>query len=223
MHILLIEDEPRVARAMVKSLEAQRFSVDLAVNGKQGLQLLLEMDYEACILDWNLPGIDGLNLLRRLRKARCGVRVMIVSARQSVADRVCALESGADDFLSKPFDGEELLARVQALLRRPKQLLDTMRVEDLEMDRTRHTVTRAGRPINLSQREYAVLEYLMRNAGRTVTRTMVIEHVWNLNFEGLTNIVDVYINYLRHKIDHGFSKPLIRTTRGVGYRISSGD
>jgi DNA-binding response OmpR family regulator len=223
LRILIIEDEPKVARAITKSLEADHFAVDLAGDGEEGLQLLTEIDYDASVLDWNLPRLDGLALLRRLRKARSNVRVLVISARQDLSDRVCALESGADDFLAKPFACEELMARMHALLRRPKELLDTMRVEDLELDRTRHTVTRAGKLITLTQREYAVLEYLMRNAGRTVTRTMVVEHVWNLGFEGLTNIVDVYINYLRHKIDHGFDKPLIRTTRGVGYRISSSD
>jgi len=202
-------------------LESDHFAVDLANDGLDGLQLLTEIDYDAAVLDWNLPKLDGLTLLRRLRKARSGVRVLIVSARQDLADRICALESGADDYLTKPFSCEELVVRMHALLRRPKELLDVMRVEDLELDRTRRTVTRAGRPIVLTQREYAVLEYLMRNAGRTVTRTMVVEHVWNLGFEGLTNIVDVYINYLRHKVDHGFDKPLIRTARGVGYMIAS--
>jgi len=221
LRILVIEDEPKVARTITKCLESDYFAVDLANDGVEGLQLLTEIDYDAAVLDWNLPKLDGLTLLRRLRKARSGVRVLIVSARQDLADRVCALESGADDYLTKPFSCEELVARMHALLRRPKELLDVMRVEDLELDRTRRTVTRAGKSIVLTQREYAVLEYLMRNAGHTVTRTMVVEHVWNLGFEGLTNIVDVYINYLRHKVDHGFDKPLIRTTRGVGYMIAS--
>ena len=221
MRVLVIEDEPKVARTITKGLESDYFAIDMATDGVEGLQLLTEIDYDAAVIDWNLPKLDGLALVRRLRKMRCDVRILVRSARQGVADRVAALDSGADDFLTKPFACEELVARLHALLRRPKELLDVIRVEDLELDRTRRTVTRAGKPIVLTQREYALLEYLMRNAGHTVTRNMVVEHVWNLGFEGFTNIVDVYINYLRHKIDNGFDKPLIRTTRGVGYRIAS--
>lgn len=221
MRVLVIEDEPKVARTIAKALESDYFAVDVATDGEEGLQLLTEIDYDAAVMDWNLPKLDGLTLIRRLRKLQSGVRLLVVGVRQNVSDCVCALDSGADDYLTKPFACEELVARLHALLRRPRELLDVMRVEDLELDRTRRTVTRAGRPIVLTQREYALLEYLMRNAGRTVTRTMVVEHVWNLAFEGFTNIVDVYINYLRHKIDNGFDKPLIRTTRGVGYRIAS--
>ena len=221
MRVLVIEDEPKVARTIAKALESDYFAVDVATDGLEGLQLLTEIDYDAAVVDWNLPKLDGLTLIRRLRKLQAGVRLLVVGTRQNVSDCVCALDSGADDYLTKPFACEELVARLHALLRRPRELLDVMRVGDLELDRTRRTVTRAGRPIVLTQREYALLAYLMRNAGRTVTRTMVVEHVWNLAFEGFTNIVDVYINYLRHKIDNGFDKPLIRTTRGVGYRIAS--
>src|SRR5215467_7704318 len=149
------------------------------------------------------------------------MRILLLSARKDVSDRVCGLQAGADDYLVKPFSFEELLARVHALLRRPQEFQDQLRVEDLELDRMRHIVTRAGKPIKLTQREYGVLEYLMRNAGRTVTRTMVVEHVWNLGFEGLTNIVDVYVNYLRAKIDDGFDKPLIHTAHGIGYVLAS--
>src|SRR5579859_4107345 len=203
MRILVIEDEPKVARTLVKGLEADHFAVDLAGDGEEGLQLATEIDYDGIILDWNLPKLDGLTVLRKLRKSGSNMRILLLSARKDVSDRVCGLQAGADDYLVKPFSFEELLARVHALLRRPQELLDKLSVEDLELDRMRHMVTRGGKPINLTQREYAVLEYLMRNAGRTVTRTMVVEHVWNLGFEGLTNIVDVYINYLRAKIDHG--------------------
>jgi DNA-binding response OmpR family regulator len=209
MRILVIEDEPKVARTLVKGLEADHFAVDLAGDGEEGLQLATEIDYDGIILDW------------KLRKSGSNMRILLLSARKDVSDRVCGLQAGADDYLVKPFSFEELLARVHALLRRPQELLDKLSVEDLELDRMRHMVTRAGKPINLTQREYAVLEYLMRNAGRTVTRTMVVEHVWNLGFEGLTNIVDVYINYLRAKIDHGYEKQLIHTARGVGYMLSS--
>jgi len=194
VRILIIEDEPKVARTLVKGLEADHFAVDVAVN-------------------------DGLSVLKRLRKSGSPVRVLFLSGRNEISDRVIALQAGADDFLVKPFSFEELRTRIHTLLRRPQELLDKLIVADLELDRMRHLVTRAGKMISLTQREYAVLEYLMRNAGRTVTRTMVVEHVWNLGFEGLTNIVDVYINYLRVKIDQGFGSQLIHTMRGVGYAI----
>src|SRR6478752_5702172 len=221
LRLLVIEDEPKVARTLVKGLEADHFAVDLAGDGEEGLQLATEIDYDGIILDWNLPRLDGLTVLKKLRRSGSQARVLFLSARKEISDRVCCLQSGADDFMVKPFSFEELLVRIHTLLRRPLELLDKLFVADLELDRLRHSVTRAGRNISLTQREYAVLEYLMRNAGRTVTRTMVVEHVWNLGFEGLTNIVDVYINYLRAKIDHGYEKPLIHTARGVGYMLSS--
>jgi two-component system copper resistance phosphate regulon response regulator CusR len=222
VRILIIEDEPKVTRTLVKGLEADHFAVDVATNGEEGLQLSTEIDYDALILDWNLPKLDGLSVLRKLRKSGSPARVLFLSARKEISDRIMALQAGADDFLVKPFSFEELTARLGALLRRPTELLDRLIVGDLELDRMRHLVTRAGKMISLTQREYAVLEYLMRNAGRTVTRTMVVEHVWNLGFEGLTNIVDVYINYLRAKIDQGpGAAPLIQTIRGVGYSIAA--
>lgn len=221
MRILIIDDEPKVARTLVKGLEADHFAVDVATNGEEGLQLAAEVDYDAIILDWNLPKMDGLTVLRKLRRSGSHTRILFLSARKEVADRVMALESGADDYVVKPFSFEEVRVRLHTLLRRPLELMDKLQVGDLEMDRLRHVVKRAEKIIILTQREYAVLEYMMRNAGRTVTRTMVVEHVWNLGFEGLTNIVDVYINYLRIKIDHGFGTPLIHTERGVGYSISA--
>lgn len=221
MRILVVEDESKVARTLAKGLEADHFAVDVAGDGEEGLQLAGEVNYDAIILDWNLPKLDGLTILRRLRKSGSGTRVLLLSARKEESDRICGLRAGADDYLIKPFFYEELLARLHALLRRPLELMDRIRVEDLDLDRMRHIVTRAGKLIKLTQREYAVLEYLMRNAGRTVTRTMVVEHVWNLGFEGLTNIVDVYVNYLRAKIDDGFDKPLIHTAHGIGYVLAS--
>lgn len=222
MRILVIEDEPKIARSLAKNLEAEHFAVDVAYDGEQGLQLAQEVRYDGIVLDWNLPRLDGLSLLRRLRQSGSSTRVLILSGRREVADRVSGLEAGADDYLIKPFSFQELLARLQTLLRRPNELLlDTLKVGDLELDRLRHTVTRAGKSISLTQREYALLEYLMRNAGRIVTRTMVVEHVWNLGFEGLTNVVDVYISYLRAKVDHGFPQPLIHTKRGVGFVIAA--
>jgi DNA-binding response OmpR family regulator len=223
VRILIIEDDVKVGRTLIKGLEADHFAVDLSNDGEDGLQLATEIDYDALIVDWNLPKVDGLTLVRKLRKSGSPARVLFLSARNEVSDRVTALQAGADDFLVKPFAFEELRMRIHTLLRRPQELLDKITVADLELDRMRHTVTRAGKLIALTQREYAVLEYLMRNAQRTVTRTMVVEHVWNLGFEGLTNIVDVYINYLRAKIDHGFSQQLIHTIRGVGYSITANE
>jgi DNA-binding response OmpR family regulator len=221
LRILVIEDEPKIARSLVKGLEEEFFTADLASDGEEGLQMALKTNYDGIVLDWNLPRLDGLTLLRRLRQSGSSTRVLILSGRRDVGDRVSSLEAGADDYLVKPFSFQELLARLHTLLRRPHELMDKITVDDLELDRLHRTVTRGGKRINLTQREYTLLEYLMRNAGRTVTRTMVVEHVWNLGFEGLTNVVDVYISYLRAKIDQGFSKPLIHTKRGIGFMIAS--
>jgi two-component system, OmpR family, copper resistance phosphate regulon response regulator CusR len=223
MRVLIVEDDPKTARILVKALEADHFAVDLASDGEEALQLSTEVDYDALIVDWMLPKLDGIAVLKRLRKAGSPARVLFLTAKNEIADRVAALQAGADDYMGKPFSFEELRARLNALLRRPQELLDKLSVADLELDRIRRQVTRSGKPIKLTQREYSILEYLMRNAGRTVTRTMIVEHVWNLGFEGLTNIVDVYINYLRTKIDSGFSRPLIHTARGIGYQISVED
>jgi DNA-binding response OmpR family regulator len=223
MRILVVEDEPKCGRVLLEGLKAEHFAVDLAADGELGLELATQADYDAIILDLNLPRLDGFTVLRQIRKQRLQVPVLVLSARADIADRVRALNMGADDYLRKPFSFDELVARVHALLRRPRQLLDSLSVADLEIDRIRHITTRAGKPIPLTQREYALLEYLVRNAGRPVTRTMVVEHVWNLGFEGLTNIVDVYINYLRSKVDSGYSKHLIHTVRGIGYVLADPD
>ena len=221
VRILIIEDEPKIALSLVQGFEAEHFSADLAEDGEKGLQLATDIHYDGIVLDWNLPRLDGLSLLRKLRQSGSSTRVLILSGRREVADRVAGLQAGADDYLVKPFSFPELLARMQTLLRRAQETSETLIVADLVLDPQRHTVERAGKPIKLSQREYALLEYLMRNAGRTVTRTMVVEHVWNLWFDGLTSVVDVYISYLRAKIDHGFSPPLIHTTRGVGFMLAA--
>ena len=221
MRILVIEDEPRIALSVVKSLEAEDFSADVATDGEQGLQMARDISYDGIILDLNLPRLDGVSLLKQLRQEGRNTRVLILSGRREVADRVYGLQAGADDYLIKPFSFQELLARLHTLLRRSNESFERLQVDDLELDRTTRSVRRAGKVINLTQREYALLEYLMRNAGRTVTRTMVIEHVWNLGFDGLTNVVDVYISYLRAKIDQGFARPLIHTKRGVGFMLAS--
>ena len=221
MRILIIEDEPKIARSLVQGFEAEHYMVDLAEDGEKGLQLATDIHYDGIVLDWNLPRLDGLTLLRKLRQSGSSTRVLILSGRREVGDRVTGLQAGADDYLIKPFSFQELMARMQTLLRRGQETSETLTVGDLVLDPQTHTVQRAGKPIKLSQREYALLEYLMRNVGRTVTRTMVVEHVWNLWSDGLTGVVDVYISYLRAKVDHGFSQPLIHTTRGVGFVLSA--
>ena len=206
MRILIIEDEPKIARSLSEGFEAEHFAVDLAEDGEKGLELATsQIRYDGIVLDWNLPRMDGLSLLRKLRQAGYTTRVLILSGRREVADRVAGLQAGADDYLIKPFSFQELLARMHTLLRRAQETSELLKVSDLVLDPQRHMVERAGKPIKLSQREYALLEYLMRNVGRTVTRTMVVEHVWNLWFDGLTSVVDVYISYLRAKIDRDFS------------------
>jgi DNA-binding response OmpR family regulator len=220
LRILIIEDEPKIARSLVQGFEADHFMVDLAEDGEKGLHLATDNRYDGIVLDLNLPRLDGLSLLRKLRQSGSSTRVLILSGRREVADRVSGLQAGADDYLIKPFSFQELLARMQTLLRRGQETAERLMVGDLFLDPQTHTVERAGKPIKLSQREYSLLEYLMRNAGRTVTRTMVVEHVWNLWADGLTGVVDVYISYLRAKVDHGFPEPLIHTKRGVGFMLS---
>ena len=221
MRILVIESESRLARTIALVLKSSNFAVDLAAAALEALQLATEIDYDGIILESNLAPLEGLTVLRRLRRAGTTSRILMLGGTASIPDCIAALGAGADDYLMKPFASEELLARMHALLRRPREICDKITIGDLELDRTRHTVSRGGKSIKLTQREYSVLECLMRNAGRTVTRAMMVEHVWNLGFEGDTNIVDVYIKYLRQKVDTGFAKPLIQTARGLGYLISA--
>jgi DNA-binding response OmpR family regulator len=221
LRILVVQEDGEVARVARRFLEGDGFKVEVCANGDEALQLATATSYRAIVLDWNLPGLDGLSMLKKLRQAGRTTRVIFLSARNAVPDRVLALRSGADDYIGIPFSVDELLARLYALLRRPEALLDKLTVGDLELDRLRRAVIRAGKPIRLTQREYSVLECLMRNEGRLVTRSMVIEHVWYEHCPGTTSIVDSYIAYLRAKIDHGFEKPLIHTKHGAGYYISA--
>jgi len=221
MRILIVEDDAALSGFLRKGLEAEHHAVDTAHEGSQGRAMALEFDYDLVVLDLNLPGMDGLAVLKSVRQHKTNLPVMILTARSRVEDRVQCLDSGADDYLVKPFSFLELSARVRVLLRRkqlPSELVLTVR--DLSLDRVQHRVERAGRYIELTTKEYALLEYLMRNSGRRVTRAMIIEHVWNMNFDSTTNVVDVYINYLRRKVDDGFSPALIHTVRGVGYQLS---
>jgi heavy metal response regulator len=221
MRILIVEDDAALASFIHKGLEAEHHAVDTANSGEQGCGMALEFDYDLVILDLNLPGTDGVSILKAFRQRKANVPVMILTARSAIEDRVQCLDFGADDYLVKPFSFIEMSARVRALLRRSHAPLESvLTVRDLRLDRVERKVERCGRRIELTTKEFALLEYLMRNAGRRLTRAMIIEHVWNLTFDSTTNVVDVYINYLRRKVDDGFSPHLIHTVRGVGYQLS---
>lgn len=217
--ILVVEDEPKVSGFLVAGLQSEDFTVDLAEDGHLALDLLTANRYEVIILDLNIPKMDGLSVLARLREKGFATPVIVLTARSAVEDRVKGLEAGADDYVVKPFSFDELLARIRALLRRQAAPQLTLRAGDLELDRVHRKVTRAGHPIELTQKELAVLECLIENAGQPVTRSMLYERVWNTRDEGMTNLVDVYVNYLRSKVDKNFEPKLIQTVRGVGYRL----
>jgi DNA-binding response OmpR family regulator len=220
MRILLAEDDAPVARFVRKGLEAEHYAVDVASDGEEAQFMIDEFDFDLVILDLNLPRVDGLEVLKHARARKASLPILILTARSGIEARVKGLDLGADDYLGKPFSFIELAARVRALLRRNNQPAEVkLRVADLEMDRVERRITRAGRNIELTPREFTFLEYLMRNAGRCVTRAMIIEHVWNFSFDTMTNVVDVYINYLRKKIDEGFAPKLIHTIRGAGYQL----
>jgi DNA-binding response OmpR family regulator len=221
MRLLLIEDEKKVADFVARGLRAERLAVDAAYDGAQGWELASSIDYDVIILDLMLPGLNGTELLRRLRRQGSKAAVLVLTARDGTADKVENFEAGADDYLTKPFAFAELLMRVKALLRRPPVNRDhVLRVADLEVDRLTQQVRRAGKRIELTAKEYALLEYLVAHAGRVLSRTMIIEHVWDQSFEGLTNIVDVYVRHLREKVDAAFPAKLIRTVRGAGYCLT---
>ncbi len=220
IRILVVEDDKPLANLVKQALESEQYAVDLARNGEDALRLVGEADFDLVILDLGLPKIDGWEVLIHIRTQKPSLPVLILTGRADVVDRVKGLDLGADDYLAKPFSLSELLARVRALLRRSPQRLDiVLRVEDLELDRAERVVKRAGRHIDLTPHEFALLEYLMRNAGRCVTRAMIIEHVWNFSLDIPTNVVDVYINYLRKKVDQDFERKLIHTIRSVGYQL----
>ena len=217
MRALVVEDDDKIASFIVKGLKENGFAVDHAPDGERGLVLGQTVDYDAIVLDLMIPRLDGLSLLKLLRKAKPAVPILILSAKSSVQDRVKGLQFGADDYLTKPFAFTELLARIQALLRRRTQSEEptTLRIHDLHIDLLSREVTRGDATIDLQPREFSLLEFLARNAGRVVTKTMILEHVWDYHFDPQTNVVDVLISRLRNKVDP--NKDLIHTIRGVGY------
>lgn len=220
MHILVVEDDAPLASFLRKGLEAEHYAVDIASDGDDGRLMASENDFDLMILDLNLPKMDGIAVLRAVRPKKPSLPVLVLTGRSRIEDRVQSLDSGADDCLLKPFSYSELSARVRALMRRHPFTAETvLRVADLELDRVERIVKRAGKRIELTSKEFGLLEYLLRNAGHRITRSMIVEHVWNLSFDTGTNIVDVYINYLRKKIDEGFEIKLIHTVRGVGYEL----
>lgn len=220
MRFLIVEDEPKVASFIRRALEEESYAVDVCSDGLKGLDLACEVDYDLVILDLMLPGLPGLEVLKKLRAAKVKTPVLILTARSEVDKRVKGLDMGADDYLTKPFAIDELLARVRALLRRAVgETTGLLQVDDLVLNPVTHEVTRGGKRIDLTSKEYALLEYLMRNAGRVLTRPMITEHVWDLDFDTFTNVIDVYISYLRNKIDRGRDRNLIHTIRGSGYMV----
>jgi len=221
MRILVIEDDEALAAYVRKGLESEHYAVDVALDGERGALMASDLDYDLLLLDLNLPKLDGISVLRCLRPSKPQLPVLVVTASPRIEDRIDALNSGADDCINKPFAFSELSARVRALLRRSRPSVESvLQVADLHLDRVQRKVQRAGRNIELTVKEFALLEYLMRNAGRRITRSMIIEHVWNISFDTCTNVVDVYINYLRKKVDSGAPQRLIHTVRGVGYELS---
>jgi DNA-binding response OmpR family regulator len=222
MHILIVEDERKMAALLRRVLSEERHTVDLAHDGPTGLDLALSDTYDAVILDLMLPGMDGIEICRQVRAHHLATPILMLTARGTVADRVKGLKTGADDYLVKPFAVEELLARVDALLRRRERAFEEtteLRVGELTLDLVRREARRAGRVIELTSKEFALLEFLMRHPRQVLTRTQIIDHVWRYDLDALSKVVDIYIHYLREKIDQGFSRALIKTVRGVGYKI----
>jgi two-component system OmpR family response regulator len=219
MRILLVEDDRKIASFIVKGLKAAGYAVDHAPDGEEGLHLALTQPYDTAIVDIMLPRLDGLTLIGRMRAAKIGTPVIILSAKGSVDDRVKGLQIGSDDYLTKPFAFSELLARVQALMRRAGGISEPTRLNlgDLSINLLTREVTRGGKKIELQPLEFSLLDYLMRNAGRVVSKTMIMEHVWDYNFDPQTNVVEARMSRLRDKINRGFDKKLIQTVRGVGY------
>ena len=221
MRILLVEDEKKLCDLIARALQAERYAVDTALDGQTGWQMADVYPYDLIILDLMLPYLSGTEILRRVRRKNQEVPILVLTARDETEEKVEHFEAGADDYLTKPFVFAELVMRVKALLRRGSMTrANVLRVGDLELDRLSQHVMRGGKRIELTPKEYSLLEYLAAHPGRVISRTMIIEHVWDQSFEGLTNIVDVYVRHLRRKVDDPFDTKLIRTVRGVGYGLS---
>jgi two-component system OmpR family response regulator len=220
LRILVVEDEPKVARAIRRGLEEHAYAVDLSSDGADALSMATEYDYDAVVLDLMIPEPDGVAVCRELRRRERWAPILMLTARGAVEDRMSGLDAGADDYLIKPFAFGELLARLRAIVRgRSGSRPAVLHVGDLSVDPASRTVSRAGEPAELTAREYSLLEFLMRRAGEVVTRTEILEHVWDLHYDGSSNIVNVYVGYLRRKLEEPFDRPLIRTVRGVGYSL----
>lgn len=221
MRILIVEDEQKIGKALQQGLTQEKFAVDLETDSDSGLGAALNEPYDLMIIDRMLPGsLDGLDIVRQIRSGNIKTPVLVLTAKDQIHDRVGGLDAGADDYLVKPFAFDELLARVRALLRRPPSAHgQLLQVDDLSLDTLTYEVRRSGRAIMLSSKEFALLEYLMRNAGRVLSKDQIIAHVWNFDADILPNTVEVYIGYLRSKIDKPFKKPLLHTQRGFGYRL----
>ena len=222
MRILLVEDDGKVASFIRKGMEEEGYAVDVAADGETGLQMGLDRLHDLVILDVMLPRKPGFQVVRELRQVKVATPVLMLTSRDTIEDKVQGLDAGADDYLTKPFAFAELLARVRALLRRGAEArAPKLQVADLILDPATRSVTRSGRPITLTNREFALLEYLMRNAGRVLGRTMIADHVWDYNFDSGTNVIDVYVNYLRKKIDADREVKLLHTVRGAGYVLKA--
>lgn len=222
MRLLIVEDDDALRAILVKRLQAQGYAVDACETGTDGLDYATAMTYDGIILDIMLPGVSGLEILRQLRGARCESGILLLTAKDAVADRVAGLDLGADDYLTKPFAFDELLARIRALLRKHAQNRSpVLTVGDLVMDTAARVVTRGERAVNLTAKEYALLEYFMRNAGHVLTRDQIGDHVWNYEYSFETNLVDVYVRYLRGKIDKEEPVKLLHTVRGMGYVLKA--
>jgi two-component system, OmpR family, response regulator len=220
MRVLLVEDDVKLTAALQRGLQREGYAVDLAATGDEALLQADVCDYDAVVLDVMLPGLDGFAVCDEMRRRQHGMPVLMLTARDSVSDRIKGLDAGADDYLVKPFDFGELLARLRALVRRgPSARPPVLKVGDLRIDPAAHLVTRDGHQVELTAREFAVLEFLASNAGKVVSRTALLEHVWDENYYGSTNVVDVYVGYLRKKLERPFDRPLIRTVRGVGFKL----
>lgn len=220
MRILVVEDEKKVARFIQQGLEEEHYTVDVAFDGEEGLRMAKEQVFDLVILDVMLPKKDGVEFTRELRAGGATTPILMLTAKTSTEDKVEGLDSGADDYLTKPFAFAELLARIRSLLRRGSLEKSTvLTIADLELDTITHRANRAGRTIDLTAKEYALLEFLLRNKERVLSRTIISEHIWDYNFDTGTNLIDVYVNHLRSKIDAGFPKKLIHTVRGVGYVV----